>query len=365
MNARRRDSKRKNWPANLYQKVDGYFWYKNPETGRTKGLGHDRVKAFDEARAANAVLANKKDSTLVDWVSGISAKTLRECALEYEKAYIAEHTAENTVKQMKSSIRFICAADFADKRVDKVTTQEVAAFIKATELERGPRAAHQRRIALRDIFFQAEADGLIKRGENPVTVTKAPKTTIMRDRLSLEQFLEIRKHADGWLLNAMNLAIVSGQARAEISSAAFADFKDGFWYCNRGKTGAKIRIPLLLRLNAVGLSLEDVLKQCRDRVVSKYLIHQVRTSARAKAGAKIQMDAISKEFAAARERAGIIPQDGKEPPSFHEIRSLAGRLYEKEYGAAFAQKLFGHKSASTTAVYIDARGSDWIDVAVG
>lgn len=55
----------------------------------------------------------------------------------------------------------------------------------------------------------------------------------------------------------------------------------------------------------------------------------------------------------------------KIPPTFHEIRSLAIRLYEKEYGRAFAQKLAGHKGENMTAMYADTRGSEWLDVSVG
>ncbi|EDW1125410.1 TPA: tyrosine-type recombinase/integrase [Salmonella enterica] len=43
------------------------------------------------------------------------------------------------------------------------------------------------------------------------------------------------------------------------------------------------------------------------------------------------------------------------PPTFHEIRSLAGRLYKNEHGEVFAQKLLGHTSANTTKLYLDER----------
>lgn len=59
----------------------------------------------------------------------------------------------------------------------------------------------------------------MKRGHNPVTITKPPKVSVKRDRLLLEQFMAIRAHASGWLVNAMNLALVSGQGREEIASA--------------------------------------------------------------------------------------------------------------------------------------------------
>jgi hypothetical protein len=38
-------------------------------------------------------------------------------------------------------------------------------------------------------------------------------------------------------------------------------------------------------------------------------------------------------------------------------------LYKKEYGAAFAQAMLGHKTATMTAKYDDLRGSGWQVVA--
>lgn len=369
MAARRREPKRKNWPDNLYQKPDGYFWYRNPTNGRTKGLGRDRAKAFDEAITANLALASRKATRLADWVSGAEIKTLAEYATAYQYEYLRTHDKPNTVKQLESTVRFICAAPFAKKPVDQVSTKDVSDWLRATEAERGPSAAKQRRRVLHDIFSESAREGLIKPGDHPVELTKNATAKVKRERLSLEQFLTIREHAEGWLVNAMNLAIVSGQARAEISGAMFADCKDGFWYCSRGKTGANIRIPLTLRLNAVGLSLGEVIRQCReDGIVSKYLIHQRKASARAKKGAKVSVDLISRAFAEVRERCGIEPRDGKEPPTFHEIRSLAGRLYKQEYGdVEWVQKLFAHSSQEMTERYLDpreAREKAWIDVVV-
>lgn len=369
MAARRRESKRKNWPANLYQKVDGYFWYRNPETGKTKGLGRDRVNAFDEAITANLALASKKARSLAQWVSGVEIKTLADYTIEYRDAYLLTHDKPNTVKQIKSTAQFICAAPFANKPIDQASTKDVSEWLKTTESERGPFAAKQRRRLLYDIFTEAARDGLIKPGDHPVELTRKVSAKVQRDRLSLEQFLKIREHAEGWLVNAMSLALVSGQSRAEIAKAMFADYKDGFWYCNRGKTGAKIRIPLDLRLNAVSLSLAEVVRQCRESgIVSKYLIHHRKTSKRAKKGAKVGLDLISKAFAEARGRAGIQPQEGREPPTFHEIRSLAGRLYKNEYGdVEWVQKLLAHSNQETTEGYLDPReprNKDWVDVIV-
>jgi integrase len=66
--------------------------------------------------------------------------------------------------------------------------------------------------------------------------------------------------------------------------------------------------------------------------------------------------AIERAFIAAREDAGIEAQEGRTAITFHEIRSLAERLYRDEFGPEFAQSILGHKSAKTTEKYDDLRG---------
>jgi integrase len=70
---------------------------------------------------------------------------------------------------------------------------------------------------------------------------------------------------------------------------------------------------------------------------------------------------MARGFAKARELSGITWE--KEPPSFHELRSLSARLYTEEKGTEFAQRLLGHKSLVMTAKYQDNRGSEWVKVA--
>lgn len=62
-----------------------------------------------------------------------------------------------------------------------------------------------------------------------------------------------------------------------------------------------------------------------------------------------------------RREAGILSDN---PPTFHEIRSLAGRMHEAEYGREFAQHLLGHKSAKMTAKYLDSRDGSYALIAL-
>ncbi|HEI9812447.1 TPA: tyrosine-type recombinase/integrase [Serratia marcescens] len=69
-------------------------------------------------------------------------------------------------------------------------------------------------------------------------------------------------------------------------------------------------------------------------------------------------DGLTKGFVKARNNSGIPLSEN--PPTFHEIRSLAGRMYEKEYGKEFTQKLLGHTSEKMTQKYLDTRRKEFI-----
>ncbi|EHF0679962.1 tyrosine-type recombinase/integrase, partial [Escherichia coli] len=53
-------------------------------------------------------------------------------------------------------------------------------------------------------------------------------------------------------------------------------------------------------------------------------------------------------------------QFSENPPTFHEIRSLAGRLYKETCGEEFAQRLLGHTSEKTTKLYLDEREKTYL-----
>ena len=161
-----------------------------------------------------------------------------------------------------------------------------------------------------------------------------------------------------WLQRAMYLALLTAQRREDIALMKFSDCKDGYLYIAQGKSGGEIRLQqdVRIRLAAVDMSIDDAVKACRDLNVSRYMIHHVEHQGSARPGDRISTNGLSNAFQIARERAGIEAALGRTPPSFHEIRSLAERLYKAEYGAEFAQAMLGHKNAKMTSVYDDLRG---------
>ncbi len=155
----------------------------------------------------------------------------------------------------------------------------------------------------------------------------------------------------------MELSLVSGQPREVVVAARWEDVQDGWWWCHRGKTGAQIKIPLSLRLDALGWTLEGVVRACRDAVVSRYLLHHTRSRTHSNRGDPVHIDTVSRGFSRARALAGI---DDKAAPTFHEIRSLSERLYYDQ--GVDTQVLLGHRDPRTTAIYKDRRGAEWMEV---
>ncbi|EAV3607989.1 integrase, partial [Salmonella enterica subsp. enterica serovar Cotham] len=185
-------------------------------------------------------------------------------------------------------------------------------------------------------FREAIVEGRIT--TNPVEPTRAPEIKVARERLQLETYNATRaaaEHIPAWFPLAMDLALVTGQRREDIVNMKFSDDFDNRLYVTQIKAGMKIAIPLSLTLQATGLRLGTVIDRCRlvsrtDFMISAGIRKNSPTG-------NIHPDGLTKKFVKARKISGVKFSDN--PPTFHEIRSLAGRLYKDERGEEFAQKL--------------------------
>jgi integrase len=370
MAARRREAKRRHWPANLYQNGEGYFYWRNPDTQQDYGIGRDQAKAFGEARAANAKLEEMRGYvSLVQRMTAPDEKTLQQWSEEYEMLYeTTREPTKSTMQTVRSGLRAVRTAPFIEKHLRSISTREVAQFIDDATETRGPNMSKLIRKTLLDMMNVAETKGLIETGKNPVAVTRVPDIEVERSRLTLDQFNRIYQTALGmqpWIARSMEIAVVTGQRREDIARMMFSDVKDGFLFVEQMKSKGKVRlrIPVAVRIDAVGLSLDDVVKRCRDAAVSKWLLHYTSPRGARKAGHEVEVQQMTRQFARARDATeGLVWEAGKSPASFHEIRSLAARLYSDQYSPEFAQAILGHKSASMTALYRDVRGAEWVEV---
>lgn len=365
MSPRRRSQSKRGWPKGLYER-DGYFSWRHPKTREEFGIGRDKARAFTEAVEANLHIA-KIDSQkrLVHRVreTEVSVYKLGAWNEKFQQILLQNQRSPNTLRSARSlGVRMIRM--LGDRPLDSVTALDISKAIEDVVAEGKHRLAQAFRAHMRDSFREARVAGWLTK-ENPVLDTRLKmRVRVKRSRLTLETFMKVyEKIGEVWLKNAVDLALVSGQRRDDVANAMFKDFKDGGWWLEQRKTKHRLVIPLSLRLDVFGKSLEDVVSQCRKTgVLSKYLVHQTVRRGNSPVGRHIWVDTLSRRFAEAVEAAQL-DWGEKTAPTLHELRSLSVRLYRAQ-GGVNTQDLLGHKSAEMTEMYADSRGG-WTTVQVG
>lgn len=361
MAARPRKGRNRALPDYLRARKDSrtgktYYAYLGPD-GREYGLGTDKAYAIEQARDAN-LRRFRAPTDLWDRISGQERMTVGRWADEYRARFKG---AENTRRSAEVYLRRAIAA-WGEKPIDQVTTRGVAAVLEAYTAEGKHRTAQACRARLHDFFRAAEAAGWIERGHNPADVVRTERATVRRARLTLDDYRAIHAAAaqlDPWIQRSMELALVTAQRREDLAELRFADYADGYLHITQRKTGNRVRIPAGLTLDAMGWSVDSIMRACRDAVLSHWVIHHTRPRTKSRPGDKVHKDTVSRGFAKARARSGLTWPD-QQPPTLHEVRSLAARLYGDQ--GVNAQALLGHKDARTTAIYTDVRGAEWIEV---
>lgn len=360
MAARRREASRRGWPPNLYERK-GYFSWRNPMDGKVHGLGRDRQAAFAEAIEANLYVQGLLNKVrLVDRLGRTGESSIKEWCSRYEGIVADRQVAKATRQVVQRQLKAI-EARWGARDIGSIRTRDVADYLSTWTDSGKKRMAQAVRSFLLDYFREAIAAGWAD--VNPVEPTRAPRVEVSRARLTLETFMAIYQQAAGmppWVARSMELALTTGQRREDLRDMGPRSIRDGRLWVIQHKTGAHLCIPLDLRLEAVGWSVGEVVARCRDSIISRHLLHHVAHVGKAVPGAPIRLQSITSAFADARDRCGFTWPEGKTPPTFHEIRSLAARLYAEQ--GVDAQALLGHKSPDMTAVYRDVRGAEWIEV---
>lgn len=365
MSPRRRSERKRGWPKHLYER-DGYYSWRHPQTREEFGLGRDKAKAFNEAVEANIHIAKLTNRPrLIHRITGDGERSVEAWNAKYQAAIGKQDYATVTLRSYKSlGIRLVRMLG-ADVPVGSIKALAVSEMLEAVVLEGKARLAQALRGFAQGWFREARVAGWTE--ESPVGDTRLSVSVhVKRSRLSFAMFMDMYKSVTlPWLKNAMALALVSGQRREDIAGAQFKDFHDGGWWCvqasEKGANPHRIFIPLDLRLDAFGLSLGDVVAQCRrSGALSKHLVHQTVRRGNSPVGRKIWMDTLSRRFGDAVDGLAI-DWGEKTKPTFHEIRSLSERLYAAQ-GGINTQELLGHEDAATTAMYHGLRGSEWVRI---
>ncbi|MFJ5346641.1 phage integrase Arm DNA-binding domain-containing protein [Pectobacterium parvum] len=350
-----------------------YWQYKHPLTGKRHGLGTNEVDATAIAIEANLRISEqqvKQAFAIRERTLAISGKGITVSGwLEKYKTIQDERLQSGDIKPNTHKQRNKPVSLFNQhagmKLLTEVGAKDIAEILDDYKANGQSRMAQVVRSVLIDVFKEAQHAGEVPPGYNPALATKQPRKRIQRQRLDLDEWQTIFDVADAqhqYMGNAMLLALVTAQRLGDIASMKFSDIWDDHLHVVQEKTGTRIAIPLSLKSNATGWTLRDVIARCRDYVVSPHLVHFFRSTSQAERGAAVASRTITMRFSAARDKTALVWENGT-PPTFHEQRSLAERLY-REQGDVDTRMLLGHKSQQQTDSYNDDRGKDWVTIQI-
>lgn len=275
-------------------------------------------------------------------------RTIGEWAETYRKIIDGKPVEEKTKVNRRSTLLHILNGLGRDRIISTVKPHDVSGLVMGI-YKAHPQLAKRVLIEAKDFFNEAVSYAWLLR--SPAASIKAPRVRVLRERLTLEQWKKIYawsvENQPPWVSRMLVLALVTGQRRSDLEGMLFKDAWDNHLHVIQAKTGARLAIPLKLRLEAINISVDEAIEACRNYAIGDvYLLRKHN-------GQLLGMASLSARFEEAREAALPAFKSGH-PPSLHECRSLSERLYRKQ--GINTMVLLGHSSQKMTDLYNDDRG---------
>lgn len=275
-------------------------------------------------------------------------RTLDDFLPTFQQSLAARGLSDKTLANHDVALRQLRAA-IGRNVISRIRPHQIAQATRELHL-RHPHAAQRLLAEARAVFAEAVALGWSD--TNPAAEVKMPVAKIARQRLTLEQWQAMAEYARAsmppWIWRMLILALVTGQRRGDLCRLQFDDVRDDHLCLCQEKTGTLVRIPLDLRMDVIDVSVGEAVEMCRG--YSKGNVYLLRKST----GAQLSPDSLSARFETCREAVfGQHTGEGM-PPSLHECRSLAERIYRTQ--GVDTRVLLGHTRQKMTDLYNHDRG---------
>lgn len=387
MAARPRKKEYRHLPDYLFFDKDRGVYKFTLVTGKKKNIGKDRAMAIAIAREYNLRMRPELSPSVDNLIresSGVTGEAkpfadhvdhIMARAVEDERP--SQSTLDdwnNDALRVKEFFINIPACD--------IELEHVNAYINKYHASASANVQNRKVSFLKKLFSYAVDESLML--DNPATRKKMRRTEEKkRQRLSLENFMAIRRAAAPWLRTAMDLALQTTHARLEVSRIRYSirepkngvcgcvwleQPKEGIYgtlYIHRQKVQKKeashVAIP-------IGDELKRIIDESRDNVASPFVVHripdrQVKRSKEVSHPTQVAPDYLSRSFSSLRDELGLCDHlTMDERPTFHEIRALAAHLFNSQ--GIDPQGRMAHSDAKSTKIYTQNH-IDWIVVPHG
>jgi integrase len=298
--------------------------------------------------------STNKSRTKLDAEKVSSKKTLSAWLVIYRAAILRQNFKPQTIKNRTAILNHIESL-WGSRPIQKIQPHEISTGLAEISTKH-PSTAQRILRELKTVYFEAIANEWADK--NPTLYVKAVNYKVQRRRLSFETWQlmldESKQSTPRWVEPMLLLALITGQRRADLAAMKFEDIQDGYLYIEQQKHagkgyGARIALPLDLRLDAIGMTLADVIEKCKS------CAKPGPTLLRRSGGNALELSSLSIRFHSTIK--SVTPANTyaiTEWPSLHEVRSLSARLFKAQ--GVDTQTLLGHKHAEMTALYEDDRG---------
>ncbi|MBE3329465.1 recombinase [Enterobacter cloacae complex sp. P27C] len=374
MAARPRKKEYRHLPDYLFFDKDRGVYKFTLVTGKKKNIGKDRAMAIAIAREYNLRMRPELSPSVDNLIreSGGVAGEAKPFADHVDhimaRAVEDECPSQSTLDDWNNDALRV-KEFFINIPACDIELEHVNAYINKYHASASANVQNRKVSFLKKLFSYAVDESLML--DNPATRKKMRRTEEKkRQRLSLENFMAIRRAAATWLRTAMDLALQTTHARLEVSRIRYSirEPKNGVcgcvWfeqpengiygtlYIHRQKVQKKeashVAIP-------IGNELKRIIDSSRDNVASPFIVHriperQVKRSKEVSHPTQVAPDYLSRSFSITRDKLGLynhLPME--ERPTFHEIRALAAHLFDMQ--GIDPQGRMAHSDAKSTKIY--------------
>lgn len=387
MAARPRKKEYRHLPDYLFFDKDRGVYKFTLVTGKKKNIGKDRAMAIAIAREYNLrmrpELSPSVDNLIREsgGVTGEAKPFANHVDHIMARAVEDERPSQSTLDDWNNDALRV-KEFFINIPACDIELEHVNAYINKYHASSSANVQNRKVSFLKKLFSYAVDESLML--DNPANRKKMRRTEEKkRQRLSLENFMAIRRAAAPWLRTAMDLALQTTHARLEVSRIRYSirepkngvcgcvwleQPKEGIYgtlYIHRQKVQKKeashVAIP-------IGDELKRIIDESRDNVASPFVVHripdrQVKRSKEVSHPTQVAPDYLSRAFSALRDKLGLCDKMAmEERPTFHEIRALAAHLFDQQ--GIDPQGRMAHSDAKSTKIYTQNH-IDWVVVPHG